>query len=114
MSMVCLLLIFLITFVVPQFAKLYDSVGTKLPGLTLGLLAFGTGAQHYAFTCSRFAAIVYGIFRWSATEAGASRIDAVRVRMPVFGNIWLKYQVALFRQNALDPAHRRPAAGSIA
>ncbi len=97
MSMVFLLLIFLITFVVPQFAKLYDSVGTKLPGLTLGLLAFGTAAQHYAiYVIPAVAAIFYGIVRWASTEAGASRIDAIRVRMPVFGKIWLKYQVALF------------------
>jgi len=97
MSMVFLLLIFLITFVVPQFAKLYDSVGTKLPALTLGLLAFGTAAQHYAiYVLPAIAAILYGIVRWASTDAGSSRIDAIRVRMPVFGTIWLKYQVALF------------------
>src|SRR5579875_1408243 len=43
------LFIFLITFVVPQFATLYDQVGTKLPGLTLALLAFGKAAQHDFF-----------------------------------------------------------------
>jgi type IV pilus assembly protein PilC len=97
MGMVVLLFVFLITFVVPQFAKLYDSMGTKLPGITLALLSVGTGAQHYAiYVIPAIAAIVYGIMRWSSTEAGASRIDAVRVRMPVFGAIWLKYQVALF------------------
>ena len=61
------------------------------------MLAVGTGAQHYAiYVIPAIAAIVYGIVRWSSTEAGASRIDAIRVRMPIFGTIWLKYQVALF------------------
>jgi type IV pilus assembly protein PilC len=97
LSMVFLLFIFLITFVVPQFAKLYDSVGTKLPAITLALLALGTGAQHYAlYVIPAVAAIVYGALRWSKTDAGSSQIDAIRVRMPIFGNIWLKYQVALF------------------
>src|SRR5277367_5728714 len=97
MGMVGLLFVFLITFVVPQFAKLYDSVGSKLPGITLALLALGTDAQKYAlYVVPTLAAIAYGVYRWSATEAGSSRIDAIRVRMPVFGTIWLKYQVALF------------------
>ena len=34
-TLVCGLFIFLITFVVPQFAKLYDQIGTKLPAMTL-------------------------------------------------------------------------------
>src|SRR5271163_2966255 len=97
MGMVGLLFVFLITFVVPQFAKLYDSLGSKLPGITLALLALGTDAQKYAlYVVPTLAAIAYGVYRWSATEAGSSRIDAIRVRMPIFGNIWLKYQVALF------------------
>ena len=97
LSMVGLLFVFLITFVVPQFAKLYDSVGTKLPGITLALLALGTGAQKYAlYVIPALIGIVYLVLRWSKTEAGSSRIDAIRVRMPIFGNIWLKYQVALF------------------
>src|ERR1700751_861337 len=41
------LFIFLITFVVPRFATLYDQIGTKLPAITLFLLALGNGAQHY-------------------------------------------------------------------
>src|SRR5271156_5646739 len=86
MGMVGLLFIFLITFVVPQFAKLYDSIGTKLPAITLGMLAIGTGAQHYAiYVIPALGALVYLIARWSATEGGSARIDAIRVRMPVFG-----------------------------
>jgi type IV pilus assembly protein PilC len=40
--------------------------------------------------------IAFLVYRWSRTEAGADRIDAIRIKMPVFGMIWLKYQVALF------------------
>src|ERR1700719_1597692 len=35
------LLIFLISFVVPRFAALYEQIGNKLPGITLFLLAIG-------------------------------------------------------------------------
>ncbi len=40
--MVIGLFIFLITFVVPRFAQLYDQLGTKLPALTTFLLDLGT------------------------------------------------------------------------
>lgn len=91
------LFIFLITFVVPRFALLYDQIGTKLPSITLLLLALGKGAQHYIlYVLPVLALIAYLAFRWSKTESGADRIDGVRIRLPLFGKIWLKYQVALF------------------
>lgn len=43
--MVLGLFIFLITFVVPRFAQLYDQLGTKLPALTVFLLDLGRYAQ---------------------------------------------------------------------
>src|ERR1700729_783391 len=45
--MVIGLFIFLITFVVPRFADLYNQLGTQLPGLTLALLSLGQNVQHY-------------------------------------------------------------------
>jgi type IV pilus assembly protein PilC len=91
------LFVFLISFVVPRFATLYDQLGTKLPALTLALLALGNGAQHYIlYVLPILALIAYLIYRWSRTDRGADRIDGIRIKMPVFGMIWLKYQVALF------------------
>jgi type II secretory pathway component PulF len=46
-TLVCGMFVFLITFVVPQFAKLYEQIGTTLPTITLMMLALGRGAQHY-------------------------------------------------------------------
>jgi type IV pilus assembly protein PilC len=95
--MVIGLFIFLITFVVPRFAQLYDQLGTKLPALTVFLLDLGRYAQSYGI----YAGIVAGIvgflaYRWAKTEAGATMIDRVRIALPIFGNVWLKYQVGLF------------------
>jgi type IV pilus assembly protein PilC len=91
------LFIFLITFVVPQFAKLYDQIGTKLPSITLFMLSLGTGAQHYLiYILPAMALLGYGLWRWSRSEGGADRIDSIRIRLPLFGKIWLKYQVAMF------------------
>jgi type IV pilus assembly protein PilC len=97
MTLVIGLMIFLLAVVVPQFAVLYDQMGSKLPAMTVDLLTFGTWFHHY-FIWLFLAAlgIGYGGYRFSITERGRDFIDGFRVGMPVFGKIWLKYQVALF------------------
>jgi len=97
LTLVCGLLIFMFTVVVPQFAQLYDQIGNKLPALTLALLSFGKWMQHNILWIA-IVALVAGVagYRFSLTERGKDSIDGVRVKLPVFGRIWLKYQVALF------------------
>jgi len=95
--MVIGLFIFLITFVVPRFAQLYDQLGTKLPALTVFLLDLGQEAQHYGIYAAAVAAIIgFLLYRWAKTDAGANLIDRVRIALPVIGGVWLKYQVGLF------------------
>jgi type IV pilus assembly protein PilC len=95
--MVIGLFIFLITFVVPRFAQLYEQLGTTLPGLTIFLLNLGKEAQEYGIYFAIVAAIAgFLLYRWSKTDAGANLIDRVRIALPVIGSVWLKYQVGLF------------------
>ncbi len=95
--MVIGLFIFLITFVVPRFAQLYDQLGTKLPALTVFLLDLGRYAQSYGlYAAVVVAALAYATFRWMKTETGALMVDRIRIALPIFGNVWLKYQVGLF------------------
>src|SRR5579863_6882744 len=91
------LLIFMFTVVIPQFAKLYDQLGSKLPTLTVDLLRFGQWMQHN-FIWLALGAVIAGVafYRFAITEGGRDFVDNVRVKMPIFGKIWLKYQVALF------------------
>jgi type IV pilus assembly protein PilC len=91
------LFIFLITFVVPRFAQLYDQLGVHLPALTTFLLDLGKYAQSYGiYVGVVVAAVVFVVYRWTKTDAGATLIDKIRIATPVFGNVWLKYQVGLF------------------
>jgi type IV pilus assembly protein PilC len=95
--MVFALFIFLITFVVPRFAQLYDQLGTKLPALTTFLLDLGDGAQKYGLYVFAVVAVVgFLTSRWIKTDAGATLVDRVRISLPVVGTVWLKYQVGLF------------------
>jgi type IV pilus assembly protein PilC len=95
--MVIGLLVFLVSFVVPQFAGLYEQLGTKLPAMTVFLLDMGQNAQKYGLYIAALVALLIFLFiRWAKTDAGATMIDRVRIATPILGNVWLKYQVGLF------------------
>ncbi len=95
--MVTGLFIFLITFVVPRFAQLYDQLGTKLPAVTTFMLDLGREAQAYGIYVAAVVGIVgFLLYRWSKTDAGANLIDRIRISLPLIGGVWLKYQVGLF------------------
>ncbi len=93
--LVVALMVFLVTYVVPTFASLYTSMNATLPTITLYLIAVGTTARSYIIAV--FAALVAGIFVfrwWSRRESSRQTIDSIKLRLPIAGEIWLKYQVA--------------------
>ena len=93
--LVTILMVFLVTYVVPTFATLYSSMQAKLPAMTVALIAIGTTARAYIVAFA--AVLVTGIlfFRWwSRRESARGAIDRGRMRIPIAGEIWLKYQVA--------------------
>lgn len=95
--LVFVLVIFLITYVVPNFAELYTSMSAKLPAITLLLIALGTTARSYIFVfVGVLVAAIFGFRIWARRDSARIKIDSVKLRMPVFGNIWIKYQVAQF------------------
>ena len=95
--LVACLMVFLVTFVVPKFAELYNSMSAKLPQATIILIAVGTTARNYILFGFLGLVIAAVAFRfWSKTDKGQERMDRWKLRTPVFGEIWIKYQVAQF------------------
>jgi len=91
------LMVFLVTFVVPKFAELYSSMGAQLPATTRILIAVGTTARNYilfGFLGLIAAAIAFRF--WAKTDKGQVTVDRWRLRTPLVGEIWIKYQVAQF------------------
>jgi len=91
------MLAFLMTYVVPQFAELYSSLNAKLPAITVFMLGIGKGIRnYYYFILLGIILLAAGITIWSRSKSGGRILDAVRYRLPLIGNIWMKYQVSMF------------------
>jgi type IV pilus assembly protein PilC len=98
-TMVVVMLAFLVTYVIPQFATLYTAIGRPeaIPSLTQMMLAIGVGAQRYAIAAAALLLIVVALlWRWGSSESGGIYLEHLRSRIPLLGDISLKYQVAVF------------------
>lgn len=95
--LVICLIVFLVTYVVPSFAELYSGMQATLPAMTQILIAIGTTARNYVVLgFLALAGVIVGIRLWLQTEAGQEQGDRIKMRIPIFGDIWTKYQVAQF------------------
>jgi len=97
LTLVSALMTFMFTVVIPQFATLYDQMGNKLPAITMDLLNFGKWAQHsIGYIAAAVVILAIAAWRFALSDRGRDTVDTIRVKAPVVGKIWLKYQVALF------------------
>ena len=98
--LICALIVmltFLMTYVVPQFAELYSSLNAKLPAITVFMLSVGRGypellLHHHG----RIGGPGRHRYAVGPLRKGSKWLDAVRYRLPLFGEIWMKYQIAMF------------------
>jgi type IV pilus assembly protein PilC len=96
-TMVTVMLSFLVTYVVPRFGELYQSLNAQLPATTVFMLELGTGARKYVFLfLGGIVAFIFLFWRWKNTDQGADRIDRILQSLPGLGPIITKYQVANF------------------
>jgi len=96
-SVVVIMFVFLVTYVVPQFAKLYQDLNAELPAITVVMLNIGTHAQRYApVGVLVLAGLMVLLWRWKATDSGRAWIDKVFLGIPLVGDILIKHQVATF------------------
>src|SRR5207302_8460329 len=91
------LIVFLVVFVVPNFAELYKSMSADLPVITQVLIAVGTTARAYVlFGVAALIGAGALVRMWSRSAAAQETLDRIKLKAPLFGDMWIKYQVAQF------------------
>ena len=94
-TLVIVLIVFLVTYVVPNFAQLYTSMSAQLPAVTQILIAVGTTARNYILVgVAALVGLIITFRIWSRRESAQERLDTVKLKIPILGDIWIKYQVA--------------------
>jgi len=92
-----LVVTYVVTYAMPQFASLYHELDVPLPLPTRLLLSIAMPLRSYFLAL--LAIVIIGaifIFLWTRSDRGALAIDRLKPRIPVMGSVWLKAQVSQF------------------
>jgi type IV pilus assembly protein PilC len=96
-ALVCLILGAMLLFVVPQFETIYTDLGGQLPLPTRILLGVSSAFRNYWYIVALLSGIGAFFFRrYKRTDAGRARVDAAKIRVPVFGPLFHKVALARF------------------
>ncbi len=86
---------FIVGFLIPKLAALFEEMEQTLPLITQALLAIAGVLSHIWYAVVLFIVLVVLGIRWYAgTEAGRERLDLLTLRMPLLGPIWHKMAVS--------------------
>lgn len=87
----------MLLFVVPQFETIYTQLGGKLPLPTRILLGISKALRSYWYFFMGFvAAAVFALRRYKRTERGRATVDAAKLKIPIFGQLFRKSALARF------------------
>ena len=87
----------LLVFVIPVFATLFTEMGATLPLPTLIVIALSNFLQRWILAIIAGAFVAAWAFKkYYATESGRVVVDAITLKLPLFGNLIVKSSVARF------------------
>jgi type IV pilus assembly protein PilC len=92
-----LVIIFMMIFVIPTFAKMFQGLGAELPLPTKIVMWLSDFVQKaIIFIVLGIAGMIWGIKRYYATDNGSKVIDRILLKIPVIGTLLKKVAVARF------------------
>jgi type IV pilus assembly protein PilC len=95
-----LVVIFLLTFVIPQFSKLFEQFNQQLPWLTVKVIEVSNFLTNNFLTIlATFLAIGLLIYQVNQTKPGKRFFDYWKLKVPLFGGLTQKYTIALYARN---------------
>jgi type IV pilus assembly protein PilC len=96
-SVACLVIIFMMIFVLPTFATMFQGMGAELPLPTKIVMWMSDFTRQYIlFIAIAIALLVYALKRYYNTDHGSMVIDTFLLKVPVIGMLIRKVAVARF------------------
>jgi type IV pilus assembly protein PilC len=100
-ALVVLIMSAMLLFVVPQFKSIYTQLGGTLPLPTRVLLMASDGVKKYWYlviAVSVGSSIAFK--RYKKTQAGRAKLDAIKLKIPIFGTLFHKTALSRFSSTA--------------
>ncbi|QXL83557.1 type II secretion system F family protein [Comamonas sp. NLF-1-9] len=93
-------LVAMLGFVVPQFEKLFLDMGDALPLPTRMVMGLGQVFTQYGLVLGALA-VVFAVLvrRWARTAPGRRWLQTRMLRLPILGQLTLRYQLTLFSRS---------------
>ena len=89
--------IFLLTAVVPTFKSIFSDLGGELPFPTkIVIFASELILKYYLIIGVILIVLVVGLLQWKKTDAGRHAVDRLKLRLPIFGPLFLKVSISKF------------------
>lgn len=100
MSVAFLIVAFLLTFVIPRFAKMFQSFGSQLPLPTRIVIAASNFFKHnFIIIFGGIFGIIF-IYNWvNRTPWGKAIFDRIKLKLPVFGTLIIKSTINDYTNN---------------
>jgi len=96
-SVACMVIIFMMVFVLPTFASMFKGMGAELPLPTKIVIWMSDMTRKYIIVLlAVLGATIYAIKRWYGTDQGSMMIDTFLLKVPVVGMLIRKIAVARF------------------
>ena len=90
-------IILLLAFVLPKFAAIFSDMGVALPTATRLMLSCGNFMQEWWWALGLgVAVVIWGYRRFYRSSQGRLLIDRLSLRLPLFGSIFIKMDLARF------------------
>ena len=88
---------FLLGYVIPTVTQIFEDLKQTLPLPTLILMMASDALRRFWWVgLAGLAVVLFGIDRYSRTEAGRLVLDRVKIKAPIFGPLALKVAIARF------------------
>lgn len=89
--------LFVITFIIPQFAEIFLKAGVQLPLVTLILYKVGFAIKSLWFSFVFLGAVfILGGKFYKETKRGALQVDRIKLKLPLIGSLYRKACVSRF------------------
>lgn len=99
MSVAVIATIVMLTFVVPTFAKMFEDTGGTLPMPTRIVMGLSNFLQSFMWLIVlSIGGIIFAVISYYKTEDGKMRIDGIKLKLPIFGDLERKSAIGRFSQ----------------